>query len=156
MLCNINTSIGWFERMGSPYFFWISLAVLGWGVSPILEKLGLLKTSPAMILLIQGLVCALFAGAWILHSDRGEVAASSELGLYTLGIVIGSCIVGDLIGGYAYLKALSFEGVGRTIALISIYPLVTLMLSLLFLHEQLSLVNAAGVLLVVIGIALIG
>ena len=141
--------------MEKSYLFWALLAALSWGIAPILDKMGLLKMNPALVLLFQALVVFVFLIPYCYFKAQSEPGAFMISDWSSMGIIIVAAIVGGLIGEYAYLKAISSAEAGRAVALTSAYPIVTLVISILFLGEGMTLASLAGVGLVVTGVSLI-
>ncbi len=69
--------------------------------------------------------------------------------------LVASIIVSSVIGDAFYVASIARIGVSRTIPIANAYPALTLILGLIFLHEQLTWPLVLGLLLVTAGIFLV-
>ena len=70
--------------------------------------------------------------------------------------MLASVGIGGGIGDVCYLLSLARIGASRAFPIASVYPSFTLILALLFLNERVTTLVATGLVLVVIGVALVG
>jgi len=144
--------------MNPTAFLFALAALLLWGISPVLDKLGMqalgsrpLSASAALTirLIAAALMVAIYAsavGVW------KEVAAAPRLAFVCFA---GSALFAALLGQLAYYAALQHEAVSRVLLVSAPYPLVAVLLAVIFLNESLTIPRIAGAVLVVAGIILI-
>ncbi|MCG0276322.1 MAG: GRP family sugar transporter [Thermosediminibacteraceae bacterium] len=133
------------------YIFALLTAVF-WGAAPILGKMGLAKLPPFLALSLRSftisavlLVVGLLSGSFKnLHID-----ARSFL------FIAGEGLMASLLGQLAYYYALKYSEASKVVPISSSFPLVTVALAFLFLHESMTLKKIFGTLLVILGIILI-
>ena len=136
--------------------FWSLIAVLSWGVAPVLDKLGVLKVSPGLIMFIQSIVIATIIGFTFFYSSHESTLSSAwSLDWKTWACVIMAGVLGGVIGEYAYFQAISSSETGQAVALMSAYPLVTVVCSVFVLGETVSASTLLGIFLVVSGVAVL-
>lgn len=137
-------------------FVWGLIACFSWGVCPILDKLGLLKFSPIIVIFIQSLTITLLSGAYIMWNNSIE-SISNQLNDSHLQIIflITAAIVGGMVGEYAYLKSISKGNISTSVAISSCFPLITVLIAYLFVGELISVQALVGITMIVAGIILI-
>ena len=126
-----------------PWLLWTILAMLSWGVWAILSKLigDALSAAQSQALSTLGLIPVAVA---LGLSHRLAVTGSGRRG--ALFAVMAGALA--CAGNVAYYRALQVGDKAATVvALTGLYPLVTVTLAMLFLHERLNKVQAAGILL---------
>ena len=132
---------------------WALLVAAIWGISPIFEKLSLVKTAPFTVMTIRFMfttaivvVISVFTGNF---RDIKNVDAVS-----LMWICLGG-LVGGIIGLLLYFVVLKQNLASHVVPLAASFPLFTTFYAYIFLKEQISAVRLAGIVLVVIGIVLI-
>lgn len=90
------------------------------------------------------------ATAVMLAMTQISPAISFKGSLY--GIATGIC---GFAGGYCFLKAVSEKEVSLIVSLTALYPVVTVILAILILHESLSVRQILGVFFSLVAIILI-
>lgn len=116
-------------------------------------KLGLEKLNPVDGLAARTLVTLGFVIAWLIGSGRLQrlfVISGTEWA-YLGAEAFFAALAGDL----AYYAALKWGTAGVTAVALSLSPLLTLWLSSVVLKESFTLVQVAGSLLVMVGMALV-
>ncbi len=135
-------------------FLFALLAALIWGFAPVFEKLGLvgridpylgvvIRSIPIVVIGLTGLVLMGRIG------DVSEVDMKSALYVMTGGVLAG------FAGQVAFYTALKGGDASVVVPVAATYPLVALIVSILFLGEALTVQKLAGILLVVGGITLL-
>jgi len=134
--------------------FWLLLlTIVVWGIAPILDKLAVQGTSPMLgnvfrsftIIMIM-LVITLFSGEL---KSIFKMPAKNVLYYVLSGILAGG------IGVIAYYKVLQIAPTSKVVPIAASYPLVTAILSMLFLGEKITPERFIGTILVVTGIYLV-
>ncbi len=134
-------------------FFAILAAVL-WGFVPVLDKTALQNNiSIYSAILIRAVGSVLIMGMAVLYTGGFR---PDDLSVKSVSLLL---VAGAIAGGIAmivYFMALQKIGAARTIPITSIYPLFTIVFSLLILREQFNMVNVfAGTLLIVAGLIIL-
>lgn len=143
--------------MRSQVFGFVLLAVLFWGVTPVMEKLGFVSADadvdPFVALVFRSL--AAFLGLVILTVALGKWQSLIGASPRTLGFFSMSGITAGLLGTWAYLTAMKSGDAHQIVPLSATYPLVTAILGFLVLKEDVTLAKLLGTSLVIVGIWLL-
>ncbi len=123
------------------------VAMLAWGISDFfiaiaVRKAGVVKAT--VYFLVFTIVIFLIL---LLRIPLGTLSYSSILPVLALGITIA-------VGNLAFSKGLHDGQVSIIVTIVSTWAIVTVALSLLLLHEPLTLPEAAGVAAIIIGVIL--
>ena len=129
------------------------ITTLLWGVTPIIEKIGLLRVDPLIGITIRsfivtgGLIILLvFIGK---HKQLMEVDGKSFLIFSTSGLLAG------LLGMWTYYTVLKAWPTSKVVPIAASYPLVTVILSTIILREGINFSRLIGTLLIILGIWLV-
>jgi bacterial/archaeal transporter family protein len=125
-------------------------AVLLWGATPILEKIGLAKVDPLVGITLRSTIAAV--SLWILTLLLGRGKALIEAGGKALVLFGVSGLLAGALGMWAFYAALKMEAASKIVPISASYPLVTALLSTLILREGVTLPRVIGTTLIVIGI----
>ncbi|MBI5788179.1 MAG: EamA family transporter [Candidatus Schekmanbacteria bacterium] len=124
-----------------------------WGITPVVEKIGLSKVNPLTAVTIRSLSISIISVCLLVITGQFKelirVEKSSFLCLAAGGICAG------LIGMWTYFKALKYNPGSLVVPIAATYPLIALLMSVIFLGEKFTLIKGLGTLLIVAGIALI-
>jgi len=129
--------------------FYAVLTWVVWGFWGYLPKRALASLDPRSVLVLEGLGGVLVA-LTILLSSGGRVAVDRS-GMLA-AVATGICGLG---GAYFFLLALQRGKASVIVPFTSLYPLVTLTLSVLFLRERPSPANLLGIALAVAAVILL-
>ncbi|KXG76550.1 hypothetical protein AN618_15810 [Fervidicola ferrireducens] len=133
-------------------FIFAFLTALCWGAAPILGKMGLTKLPPFLALSLRSFtisIILLAAGLLSGSFKNFQVDARSFIFIAAEGIMA------SLLGQLTYYYALKYSEASKVVPVSSSFPLFTLILAFLFLHENITLKKIFGTLLVILGIILI-
>ncbi len=127
------------------------LAALLWGFVPVLDKTALQSgISIYSAILIRAIGSVVIMGLAVVYSGGFR---PDEFSIKSVSLLL---VAGAIAGGIAmivYFMALQKIGAARTIPITSIYPLFTIIFSLIILREQFNMVNVfAGTALIVAGL----
>jgi transporter family protein len=125
--------------MSLPYL--ILLAIVGWGVGSLFYKVANDAIHPLMVSTIVTVV-------YVVLTPLAFVSNKFDRSLTWTGVifsVLGGLAMG--IGSIGYSFALKKGGAGEITAVAALYPALTLMLSMIFLHEEMSWRKGIGILL---------
>ena len=129
------------------------ITVLCWGVSPLLEKEALKRVGPLNGLFIRNLTIFLFFLFYFFCSGRlKEVANISGKEVILFAI---SGVLAGFLGMYTYFTLLKTAPVSKIVPLVSTYPLITAILGMCILNEEVSLVRILGIVLIITGVFLV-
>jgi bacterial/archaeal transporter family protein len=127
-----------------PLTYLIILTIVGWGVGSFFYKPANDQMHPFMVTMIATcLYCILTPIAFLfVKFDKTVTVPGITCAL------LGAIMMG--IGSLSYYFAIKKGGVGEIAAVTSLYPALTLVLSIIFFHEEISWKKGLG-----IGLALI-
>ena len=129
--------------------FYASVALLVWGFWGYLPKIALHTLDPRSVLVLEGLggvlvgLAMLVSRGFRIHTNAGGTLAAVATGVCGLG------------GAYFFLLALERGKASVIVPFTALYPLITLVLSVLLLGERPSLANLVGIGLAVAAVVLL-
>src|SRR5581483_7063596 len=92
---------------------------------------------------------------WLIVLVLGDLALLPLVPPSALGSLIASVLIGMAVGDSLNIRAMHAIGVARAMPISSTYPLLTAILAVVVLGEPLPLRVAAGIVLVILGVALV-
>jgi bacterial/archaeal transporter family protein len=135
-----------------PYVLAVTTLVF-WGIAPIFGKLGLVKINPFTALALRSFVIALIMlVVMFIRGGFKELASMDIRSAFFIGL---EGVFASLIGHFAYYYALSLGDASRVVPIVSAYSLITILASIIFLSEKVTITRGAGAVLVVIGVFLL-
>jgi transporter family protein len=129
--------------------FHATIALLVWGLWAFLPKLALRAFEPRSVLVWESLG-SIIVGLTVLASLRFRVQ-TTPYGVVA-AVVTGSCGLG---GAYFFLLALERGRASVVVPLTSLYPLITLGLSVVLLKERPSPANLLGIAFALVAVVLL-
>jgi transporter family protein len=132
------------------------LAFIGmvcWGISPLFAKIGLKDLDPFVGLSIRTFFTAGAVLTWLLVS--GGIKVMEHISTKILMLLLMEAILSTLIGDLAYFGALKRGSASIVMLIMACSPMVTILCSVLFLDEKITLVQLVGACLTMVGIILI-
>jgi bacterial/archaeal transporter family protein len=132
---------------------WLAYAIAtvglwtGWS---FLGAIALRSVSAAQATLLYGIATVVVGLAGLVLSSRGAAWAPSALGV---AAVSGTC---GAVGMMTFYLALDHGKASSVVPVIGAYPALVAVLAFAFLSERLTVVQAVGVALAVLGVVLIG
>mgnify|MGYP000707680253 CR=1 FL=1 len=134
-------------------YLYALLTALLWGMAPLFGKLGLesVDALAAMTLrtMVVGVVLLLFGGF------TGQLANVTSIGLKAGLLIAAEGLLASLLGHLAYYQALKLGDASRVVPVTAAFPLVTVLMAILFFGEPLTWQRVLGAALVVGGVLLI-
>ncbi|HEX6184308.1 MAG TPA: EamA family transporter [Pyrinomonadaceae bacterium] len=131
----------------------VALTILMWGFWGFFGKLALdRRMSPLTIFLTEIVISVLCAVPLLLLLRRGQDGAQAYATWNVFGLLSGA---GLALGLLFYYFALEKAQASVIVPLTSVYPVVSVLLSYTLLGERLRLSQWVGVVLVVLGVALL-
>ena len=136
--------------MVSAWVVYAAIALLLWGASGVTQKLSTNRISSQLSFLW-------FAAAMLAISV--VLASTGPIQWHLPRIILLLCIAGGLLNGLGALTSFAaLEAGGKAsvvISLISMYPLLTVGLAVLFLHERLTAKQGIGIVLAIVAAILL-
>jgi transporter family protein len=126
------------------------VTTLLWGVTPILEKVALTKVDPLVGVTVRSAIVT--AGLFILTFLVGKGKALMEVDGKSSLLFGASGMMAGILGMWTYYAALKMEATSKIVPISASYPLVTALLSVLILGEEVTLPRVIGTAMIVIGI----
>jgi bacterial/archaeal transporter family protein len=140
------------ERM-KPFYFAILAAII-WGITPILEKMGLAKIDPLTGIIIRS--CGVIIGMTVLALfNTNLVKMAFKADMKTIFLLVTGGIIASVLGQIFFYTALKNGEVSKLVPIAGMYPLVSFLLGLIFLGETFTLSKGFGMVLVLLGVFLL-
>lgn len=117
----------------------IVITIIGWGIGSVFYKLANAQMHPIMVSLIVTLLYCILTPITFFATKFPKDITSSGIVYAILG---GVCMA---IGSLAYFFALRKGDAGQVTTITALYPTLTLILSMIFLQEQLTLKKSVGI-----------
>jgi len=124
-----------------------------WGIAPVFAKAALKNIDPAAGLVLRTIFAASVVSGWVIIT--GNFSKVSSIPARTWWLIGIEALLATLVGDLAYYAALKKGDVSLVTIIMSSSPLITILCSVLFLGEQMTLMRLIGAVLVVAGIILI-
>lgn len=129
------------------------LTAILWGITPIMEKKGLQSTSPLVGLVFRNFTVSFILILAVLFMNKTrEVFTTSPRDMILFGL---SGIIAGLLAMVTYFSALKLGATSQIVPIAATYPLITAIISILLLGEQLTFIRIIGIVLIIIGIWLV-
>ena len=124
-----------------------------WGITPIFEKLSLVRASPLTVMTIRFIFTTTIVVTISLVT--GKYRELSTVDGKTLLWIILAGILGGIVGLFLYFFALKQDLTSKIVPIAATFPLFTALYASIFLKEAITLPRLAGIVLIVIGLVLI-
>lgn len=128
------------------------IAMIFWGIAPILGKLGLSELHPMTALTIRSTIITIILLALV--TIRGQWGLVTSATLKDVGLIGLEGICAALLGQLAYYYALQLGEVSRISPIVSAFPLVALVLGIIILGEKVTIYKIIAAILIVAGMVL--
>src|SRR3989304_6691107 len=131
-------------------FFLAVLSALIWGMAPIFEKVGLnSKIDPYLGVVVRTLPIAFIGLTGLIF--MGRIDSLFQVDMKSAAFVIIGGLIAGFIGQIVFYTALKSGEASVVVPVAATYPLVALVISILFLGEAITWQKVAGIGLVVSG-----
>jgi bacterial/archaeal transporter family protein len=140
----------------NPKFYPYLLAIITmtfWGAAPIFGKIAMTKLNPYMALAIRSFIVSIIM--LIIISVRGDIRELAKVDLKSIAFIGLEGIFAGLIGQFAYYYALKLGETSKVVPIASAFPLITLIIAVIFLSEKITIMKGSGILLILAGIMLL-
>lgn len=140
--------------MNALNWFFLILTILAWGTTPILEKAALKGTNPLAGLFIRNAVAFFVFLLFFVFTGRLKniycnLSFKSTLLFSMSGILAG------FLGMYCYYRVLKINPSSKIVPLAATYPLVAVLLGMVFLKEEVTAARIIGTVLIILGVLLV-
>ncbi len=132
----------------------IFLCIILWGTSTFLNRLSVERMSPFLMQMVAAVVFVIYVPICLKITNIGN-PLTYKWSAYSVGLTITATIISILANIFLYQSLKGSQTTGSSTMLISLYPVVTLLLSALFLHEQFTTTKIIGVAAMVVGAILL-
>lgn len=133
-----------------------ALALFGmvcWGIAPIFAKIALKNVDPISGLVLRTVFAASVVIGWVVVT--GSFEKVREIPPRAWIFIAIEALLATLVGDLAYYAAIKKGDVSLVTIIMSSSPLVTILCSVFFLGEQLTITRVVGAALVILGIIII-
>src|SRR5512145_281268 len=120
-----------------------------WGTTPLLEKIGLKEVEPLTGVLIRSAVVTI--GLLIIYIFNGRIHELAKVSLKNYFLFAASGIMAGLIAMWTYFYLLKTGMTSKIVPIAAAYPLITAILSIVVLGEQVTLQRIIGIILAIGG-----
>jgi bacterial/archaeal transporter family protein len=127
--------------------------IILWGTAPIFDKAALRQADPMLGTILRGIFIGIIMFFTLIFS--GKTKQILLLSHRTIFYFLVSGIFAGILGVFTYFKLLQSGPTSKIVPLAATYPLITAILSVAVLGEQLTLTRFAGIILIVAGIMLV-
>ena len=124
-----------------------------WGITPIFEKLSLIKASPFTVMTIRFIFTAMCVAVASIVTGRYREISTIE-GKTFLWIILAG-FLGGIVGLFLYFVALKQDLTTKIAPITATFPLFTALYAYIFLHEPITLFRLIGIVLIVLGLMFI-
>lgn len=128
------------------------VGALCWGIAPVFVKLGLQNINPAVGLLIRTIITAGLIFSWM-YID-GSITQIKNISTTTIVILTIEAILATFIGDLVYFSAIKRGSVALVTTIMASSPLITIIFSVIFLGEVMTIKRFIGTFFVILGIIL--
>lgn len=133
----------------------IILCILMWGLSTFLNRLSVEHISPILLQSIVGITYMFFIPIAFKLANVGN-PITYKWSYFSIGLTATATVCSILANIMLYMTLKGSNSTGASTMLISLYPIVTLFLSAIFLNEHFSPAKIVGVIIMVAGAILLG
>ena len=125
----------------------VLVCVLMWGISTFLNKLAVEQMPAFLMQITAGFIYIIFMPtAYLFVMNKGYKWSSYGIALTLIATAIS--VSANIL---LYMSMKGNSNAGASTMLVSLYPVITLFLSILLLHEQITLYKVLGTIAMIIG-----
>lgn len=138
---------------GVAMVFLLSLVgTICWGIAPIFVKMGLANLNPAVGLLVRTIITAGLIFSWMCID--GSITQFRNVSMAAIIILAIEAVLATFIGDLSYFAAIKKGSVAMVTTIMASAPLITIIFSVLFLGEVMTIKRFLGTCFVILGIIL--
>jgi transporter family protein len=128
------------------------IGMICWGITPMFVKFGLKEIEPHIGLAIRTATTTIILTGWMITD--GSFVKINQIASTTLVFIVIEAILATFVGDLAYFAAIKQGEVSLVAIILSCSPLVTILCSIIFLNEAVSVTRVIGAVLIIAGIVL--
>lgn len=128
------------------------VGMICWGIAPLFVKLGLKNVDPLVGLAVRTTFTIIIISGWMLFD--GSIFKLRNIPSSALVLLALEAIFATLIGDLAYFAAIKRGEVSLVTIIMACSPLITIVCSIFFLGEQVTLARLLGAGLIILGIVI--
>ncbi len=128
------------------------IGMLCWGIAPLFLKLGLKDINPLIGLAIRTTFTLVIISGWMVIN--GGFFKLRTISSASFLLIVAEAIFATLIGDLAYFIAIKSGEVSLVTIIMCSSPLVTILCSIFFLGEQVTLARIIGLILIIVGVVI--
>ena len=135
------------------YYFALMTALV-WGIVPILEKMGVSRTTPLAGVFLRS--CGVIVGIFILALfNNSALRTALKADPRTIVYLVLGGFMASILGQILFYNALKTGEVSKVVPIAGIYPLVSFIIGVIFLGEGVTFAKLSGVTMVIFGLFLL-
>ena len=135
------------------YYFALMTALV-WGIVPILEKMGVSRTTPLAGVFLRS--CGVIVGIFILALfNNSALRTALKADPRTIAYLVLGGFMASILGQILFYNALKTGEVSKVVPIAGIYPLVSFIIGIIFLGEGVTFAKLGGVMMVIFGLFLL-
>jgi len=124
-----------------------------WGATPLLEKLGLKEVEPLTGILIRsGTITVVLL---VVYLFNGRIHELTKISFKNYSLFAASGIMAGLVAMWTYYYLLRMGLTSKIVPIAASYPLITAILSIVILGDQVTFQRVVGIVFTIAGITLI-
>lgn len=135
------------------FLTFVILTIIFWGIAPIFGKIGLTKVEPIVGLAIRTFIISIILLVFCLVT--GKFSSFSQVTVRDVLFIGAEGICASLLGHFAYYYALKLGDVSKVSPLLASYPVVTVLVAILFLGEKFTWNKLVGLITIIAGVILV-
>jgi len=132
--------------------FYLILTGMFLGTTGIWAKLAGANVSPFLLTIFRTILSALMIMLLVVFSKNIKTMENLGMRKKDLPLFLAAGFFGVTIGFGLYIKSFSFVPVANAVALVYVYPVMTALLSFVFLREKITKREIAAVFLILLGV----
>ncbi len=125
------------------------LAIVGWGFWGFFSKIAVNRAGWPTVVILESICYALFASIFVFQ--KFSIVKLEPIS----GLFIALSALASACGGIIFYRLLSTHPTAIIVGLTSLYPVVTFILGVLFLHEAITIKQFLGIIFAVVAVALL-
>jgi transporter family protein len=133
--------------------FLLLVTMVLWGSTPLIEKLGLKDVDPLTGIFVRSLAIAVIL--FVVYLFTGRLHELTKISVKNFSLFAASGIMAGLVGMWTYFYLLKDGMTSKIVPIAASYPLITAILSVLVLGEQVTVQRMIGIILTIVGIILV-
>jgi transporter family protein len=133
--------------------FLLFVTMVLWGSTPLLEKLGLKDVDPLTGIFVRSL--AITVVLFVIYLITGRLHELTKISFKNFSLFAASGIMAGLVAMWTYFYLLKGGMTSKIVPIAASYPLITAVLSILILGEQVTPQRIIGIVLTIVGIILV-